>query len=256
MTWRYYLPILPQNSTVIMNTQTRRQREFQQREQLFLETARQIIKSDGFHALTMEKIAAETEYAKGTIYKHFSNKEDLIVALCGQGLSYLVSLCEEMTSFPGKPREQLAVMAIAYQLYAGRYPEEYDLIMEARAGNLREKASAERLEQTDEQDARLLQLIRTQIETAISDGDLSIPVGLQPDDICFGLWSMAFGVTVLQQARDLLTNLQISDDEFQLSRQLTCLLDGYQWRPLSHEQDYLSILAKAGAHLKAKIESR
>ena len=239
-----------------MNTQTRRQREFQQREQLFLETARKIIQKDGFHALTMEKIAADTDYAKGTIYKHFSNKEDLVVSLCGQGLSYLVNLCGEMESFPGKPREKLAIMAIAYQLYANRYPEEYDLIMEARAGNLRDKASQTRLDQTDEQDARLLQLIRTQIDTAIEDGDLEMPPGLKPDDICFGLWSIAFGVTVLQQAKDMLTNLQISDDEFQLSRQLTCLLDGYRWHPLSHEQDYLSILEKAGKHLQAKIESR
>lgn len=239
-----------------MNTQSRRQREFQQREQLFLDTARAIIQQEGFHSLTMEKIAAETEYAKGTIYKHFSNKEDLIVALCGQGLSYLVSLCAEMSGFPGKPREKLAVMAIAYQLYAQRYPEEYDLIMEARAGNLREKASQARLAFTDEQDATLLQLIRDQIDQAMTDGDLQLREGLQKDDICFGLWSMAFGVTVLEQARDLIINMDISPDGFQLSRQLTCLLDGYGWRPMSHEQDYFKVLDQAQQHLIAAMKSR
>lgn len=238
-----------------MTTLTRRQREYQQREQLFLDTARDIIRAEGFHALTMEKIAADTEYAKGTIYKHFTSKEDLVVGLCGQGLSYLVALCGAMADFPGKPREKLTVMAVAYQVYAHRYPEEYDLIMEARAGNLRERASAGRLALTDQQDARLLQLIRSQIETAMAEGDLVLRGGLQPDDICFGLWSMSFGVSVLQQARDMLINMRISDDALQLPLQLTYLLDGYGWRPLSDEQDYPAVLHKAQQHLHAWMQT-
>lgn len=239
-----------------MNTQTRRQREFQQRENLFLETARQIIRHEGFHALTMEKIAAETEYAKGTIYKHFTNKEDLILALCSQGLAYLVGLCEEMANFPGKPREKLAIVATAYQLYSSKFPEEYDLIMEARSGNLREKASQERIQATDEQDGRLMLLIHGQIEAAIAQGDLTLPPGINNDDICFGLWSMSFGVSVLQQAHDLLINLDIALDENLLSKHLTFLLDGYNWRPLSNEQDYFAVLQQAQQHLLSVIENQ
>lgn len=238
-----------------MNTQNRRQREFQQREQLFLDTARQIIRNDGFHALTMEKIAAETEYAKGTIYKHFANKEDILVALCGQGLSYLVRLCREMANFPGKPREKLAIVATAYQVYSRKFPEEYDLIMEARSGNLRERASQERLQATDEQDAQLMALIHEQIESAIQQGDLSLPYGFSKDDICLGLWGMSFGISILQQANDFTINLNFTDDGYFLSKQLTCLLDGYNWHPLSTEQDYLAILDRAQEHLLAVIES-
>ncbi|MCG8670752.1 MAG: TetR/AcrR family transcriptional regulator [Pseudomonadales bacterium] len=228
-----------------MNTLTRRQREFQQREQLFLDTARSIIRAQGFHALTMEKIAAETEYAKGTIYKHFANKEDLVLALCTQALSYMVRICQAMEQFPGTPREKLAVVGVAYQVYAEKFPEEFDLIMEARAGNLREKASEERIAFADQTDGMLMALIRQQIDDAISQGHLSIPGGLGKDDICFGLWSLSFGVSVLQQASDLLHNMDLAQDQNILSLQLSCLLDGYQWKPLSSDMDYLGILESA-----------
>ena len=228
-----------------MNTLTRRQREFQQREQLFLDTARSIIRAQGFHALTMEKIAAETEYAKGTIYKHFANKEDLVLALCTQALSYMVRICQAMEQFPGTPREKLAVVGVAYQVYAEKFPEEFDLIMEARAGNLREKASEERIAFADQTDGMLMALIRQQIDDAISQGHLSIPEGLGKDDICFGLWSLSFGVSVLQQASDLLHNMDLAQDQNILSLQLSCLLDGYQWKPLSSDMDYLGILESA-----------
>lgn len=232
-----------------MNTLTRKQREFQQREQLFLETARSIIRTSGIHTLTMEKIAAETEYAKGTIYKHFSNKEDLTLALCTQALTYMVRICEEMENFPGTPREKLAIVASAYQLYASMFPEEFDLIMETRTGNLREKASEERIQYADQADARLLTLIRDQIEDAIELGHLKLPEGLGKDEICFGLWSLSFGISVLQQASDLLHNMDLNHTENLLSKQLTFLLDGYCWKPLSTEIDYQEVLKKAEAEV-------
>ena len=48
-----------------VNTLSRRQRDFLQREQLFLDTAREILRRDGIAHLTMDRIAELTEYAKG-----------------------------------------------------------------------------------------------------------------------------------------------------------------------------------------------
>lgn len=237
-----------------MNTQTRRQREFMQREQLFLSTARNIIREQGFHALTMEKIAAETEYAKGTIYKHFANKEDLTLSLCAEGLAYLVRLCEEMHNFSGAPREKLAIVVAAYQAYSSKYPEEQDLIMEARAGNLREKATPERLQAADENDSKLMLLLRGQIDAAIEQGHLTLPPLMKKDDICFGLWALSFGISVLHQANDLLVNMDIDLNGDMLSKQLSIMLDGYQWRPLSTEFNYQETLIKAQQHIEQTVK--
>ena len=65
---------------------------------------------------------------------------------------------------------------------------------------------------------------------------------------------MCFGVSVLHQANDLLVNLDLSDPDTMMAKQLNCLLDGYGWHPLSHELDYESVLINARQHLFKHIE--
>ena len=55
-----------------MSTSARKEREFAQRQELFLETTRQMLLNIGYLNVTMDRIAQETEYSKGTIYQHFS----------------------------------------------------------------------------------------------------------------------------------------------------------------------------------------
>ncbi|MDA7950753.1 MAG: TetR/AcrR family transcriptional regulator, partial [Pirellulaceae bacterium] len=69
-----------------MGVQERRQREFQQREDQILLSARKILANQGYLGLNMDKIADEIEYAKGTVYQHFSCKEEIIIALANETL--------------------------------------------------------------------------------------------------------------------------------------------------------------------------
>ena len=61
-----------------MNPLNRKQRERIEREQLILDAARNIINQEGWEHLTMERVAAAVEYSKGTVYNHFSSKEDVV----------------------------------------------------------------------------------------------------------------------------------------------------------------------------------
>lgn len=55
-----------------MGTKERRQRQFAEREQLFLDTARHLIEEGGLLPLQMTRIAEAAEYAVGTLYQHLS----------------------------------------------------------------------------------------------------------------------------------------------------------------------------------------
>jgi AcrR family transcriptional regulator len=237
-----------------MNTLSRKQREIQARESLFLSTARDIIRAEGVTALTMERIADLTEYSKGTVYKHFTCKEDLVCALCGEGVGQLFELSQSMRHFEGCPREKLVVVALAYQTFMERFPEQFDLILAARQSDMRHKASPDRVAQVDEIDSLLMGLVREQIETAIHNGDLTLPAGMSHDDFCFGAWSLSFGVLSLYQARDVICALEIPKDvTMALFQHLNALLDGYSWRPLSREHDYLATLMRAHNHLQPML---
>ena len=67
-----------------METLSRKQREIQEREALILEVAREMLLERGYLGVTMDRIAQAIEYSKGTVYQHFSSKEDVLVALAGQ----------------------------------------------------------------------------------------------------------------------------------------------------------------------------
>lgn len=236
-----------------LNTITRRQREFQQREELFLATARNILRADGMASLTMERIADLTEYAKGTVYKHFTCKEDILCALCNESLLHMSRLFHHAVLFEGTSRERLMALGGAYQLYTVQFPEEFDLLIATRTNNIRQKASARRVEAMGEADLQVHAVMRTLISDAIACGDLTVPPGMQVDEICFGLWGLSFGVLVLDQAKDAISSMELPPITQVMFNQLNRLLDGYAWTPLSTEHDYSQTVVRVLQHLEPYI---
>lgn len=60
-----------------MGVKDRRDREFRRREQEILEAALSLFGGDDWHAVTVEEIAERAEIGKGTVYKHFSSKDEI-----------------------------------------------------------------------------------------------------------------------------------------------------------------------------------
>jgi len=59
----------------------RREREKAQQRHEILEAAQSLFSEKGYHNVTMHEIASKAEFAIGTLYKFFKNKEDLYRAL-------------------------------------------------------------------------------------------------------------------------------------------------------------------------------
>ena len=59
----------------------RRERERERQRREMLETALSLFSDRGYHNVTMHEIAEKAEFAIGTVYKYFKNKEDLYRAL-------------------------------------------------------------------------------------------------------------------------------------------------------------------------------
>lgn len=63
------------------NTLTRRQREYLRHRNEVLDVALRLFSEKGYHNVPMQEIAKEAEFAIGTLYKFFENKEELYKAL-------------------------------------------------------------------------------------------------------------------------------------------------------------------------------
>lgn len=59
----------------------RKQREFEQREQDILDTALLLFSQPNWESVTIEQIAKAADIGKGTVYKHFTSKDELLFRL-------------------------------------------------------------------------------------------------------------------------------------------------------------------------------
>src|SRR3954447_601704 len=97
--------------SVPMSTQspqsTMREKLRQKRTELILETAEEILSKKGYHATSMDEIAAQTGVAKGTLYQHFPTKEDLFFALIEQALAQFEHMVQEVANSSSNARQKL-----------------------------------------------------------------------------------------------------------------------------------------------------
>ena len=90
-----------------------------------LEAALQIVKEEGWQALSMRKIADVIEYTAPIIYEYFSNKEAILLELNRQGYLKLSRELEQARDRHRLPAKQLEDMWLTYWNFAFANKELY-----------------------------------------------------------------------------------------------------------------------------------
>lgn len=88
-------------------TVTRREREKQQRRAAILAAAERVFARHGFHGASIDRIAEEAQYAVGTLYLYFKDKDALYSALFTSKLGEMVDQVEQAATSGGDPLECL-----------------------------------------------------------------------------------------------------------------------------------------------------
>jgi len=221
-----------------MNTSNRKQRELAQREQLIKDVARREVIRHGYLGLNMDRIAEATEYSKGTIYQHFSSKEDLVGALAIDSHAKRIELFERGVAFKGRARERMTALGVADELFVELYADHFQLEQILAVNSILDKLSEERAACFVGQQNRVLDTLRGVIEAGISEGDLTLAEGVDPAWVLYGLWSMAVGAHHVECNPEACARLAGMDMNAALWNNYQVLLDGYGWKPLRTEWDY------------------
>lgn len=93
-----------------------------------LDAALQIVKEEGWQALSMRKIADRIEYTAPIIYEYFLNKEGILLELTRQGYIILARDIRAARDENNTPESQLEAMWIAYWDFAFQHKEFYQLM--------------------------------------------------------------------------------------------------------------------------------
>ena len=225
-----------------MVTLSRKEREKLEREARILDLARGMLWSVGYHGLSMDRIASEMEYSKGTIYQHFPNKEEIILALANQALEQRLSMFEKASLSQSGSRQRMAAVGAAAEEFVERYPQHFAVEQIIRSPSMWEKTSQERRDYMRSCEHRCMQIVGGIVRDGIAQGDLELPEGLTPEDLVFGLWSTNFGAHIIIVSSESLDEIGIGDPIATLRKNQNLLLDGYGWRPMSYEFDYTATM--------------
>lgn len=93
-----------------------------------LDAALQIVKQDGWQALSMRKIADAIEYTAPVIYEYFSNKDAILLELTRKGFLILSKDLLEAKAEHKLPAEQLEAMWLSYWNFAFANKELYQVM--------------------------------------------------------------------------------------------------------------------------------
>lgn len=98
-----------------------------------LDTARELMISDGYRNLSMRKIARRIGVSATSIYLHFDHKDHLLHSLMEEAIDRLNGKLEEAAGLSDDPAERLENVARAYIRFSLEHPYQYQIIYAVRS---------------------------------------------------------------------------------------------------------------------------
>lgn len=92
---------------MVQSKGTLKERQRQEREQYILQAAEQMMLEKGYHHTSMDEIAERVGIAKGTLYLHFTRKEELAYALVEPKLNLFLESVQQAQTYNGTVQEKL-----------------------------------------------------------------------------------------------------------------------------------------------------
>src|SRR5260221_10848637 len=106
-------------------------RKIRQKEEVrasILDTAWEMVVTDGWHSFSIRKIADAIEYSVPVIYSHFENKDAILLEFNRKGFQLLAEAMAEAKSGQNDPAEQIRSMGRAYWDFGYKNKEYYQLM--------------------------------------------------------------------------------------------------------------------------------
>ncbi|TWU03000.1 TetR/AcrR family transcriptional regulator [Stieleria varia] len=236
-----------------MSTLTPKQAEIQSREARILELARPMVAQEGLAGLSMDAIAKEMAYAKGTIYNHFSCKEEILLALAIKANEKRLRLFEVAIERQPNARQKIAAIGVACEDFRVRFGDLFDIDCMVRHVAVWEKASDQRKQMMATCEQRCMAMVSQVGREALESGDLVLPRERGIEDVVFGLWSLTYGGMIIDATSPGLDQIGIRDTYAAIRRNCHALMDGYQWQPLYDAQADRKLVRNVRASLKRNV---
>lgn len=142
-------------------------------------------------ATTIDEITQRAEVAKGTLYQHFADKEEIVVTLVDEAVDHLVEMIHDYDEIPEDLETMLEHLLEAHNRFSENRREEFLVLFQ---GKLLLKLQSETLDELEEPYLRYLQEIEQQVTPYLSPRINPLKVrrlACAVAGFVFGFWSFA-----------------------------------------------------------------
>ncbi|MYW64265.1 TetR family transcriptional regulator [Streptomyces sp. SID8379] len=178
-----------------MRTAQRKAYEVAERERRLLRTALDVIARDGLHQLTLGRLAQEAGYSKGTVYNHFTCREDLLVELATESARLQSRSFQAVADLPWNGVRALYGLAFATMRHAETGPALFESSVTALTDAVAGAARQERLERRFQADRQITRIVLSVVERTVREHEFAHP-SLPADVAVDALRSAVLGYAV------------------------------------------------------------
>jgi len=171
-----------------MGTNERRQRHRASLRREILDAASQLFVEEGYHRLTMRRLAERIEYSPTTIYLYFKDKNELLGAVCEETFSGLAGKIERLQKTAGTPQGSLREGLRTFVEFGLAHPAHYAVAFMSPGPG------------TDGADfggavgSRAFDALRQSVRACADNGDIQAPNIEMTTQV---LWASVHGITSL-----------------------------------------------------------
>jgi len=166
------------------------------------DAARELFFEKGYRDTTIEMITDRAGVSTGTFYLYFKSKEEIYMALYGDGIDIFHRMAEQAISWPGMGAlARLSAIAHAYHRFYVEHTEYFDILAFI---HLHETTLKERTEMSAALDAKAIALLKM-IERVISEGIKGEELArMDPWKATNVLWGMMDGLVMLAERKNVM----------------------------------------------------
>lgn len=146
-------------------TRNRLQKRARKTRSKLKEAALDIFSEKSIDAVTVEEITVKADVAKGTLYQHFDDKEEIVITLVDEAIEHLIEYIRSYNTEPTTLEEMLEHLLNAHYKFSVDCNEEFLLLFQ---GKLLLKLQSETLEDMEGPYLRYLKEIEVQVSDYLS----------------------------------------------------------------------------------------
>lgn len=206
-----------------MGIAERKEREKEQRRNDIIDAAERIFFRKGIDSATMDEIAEEAEFSKGTLYLYFNSKEALLFAINLRAMKILLNIFKEAISREKSTVENLLEIGRAYVRFSREYEHYFKTLLHFEGSeyfNLSHELYAQMYHQGDDPMSFLIEMLKK----GVNDG--TVRSDIAPGILAHCLWSQTTGVLKLTKTKNLHLDLENHTEDEIINAHLEIIYHG------------------------------